>query len=110
LTIIYSPADNLCQSFSLTGNGCDLSSFTKKKENTHNPHITPALLMDKFTESLTSISLGLHHNYRLGRRVVFHVIRDCLCFCPLGTKEGKHFQELDAKHFSQGNFTQLLAK
>lgn len=47
--------------------------------------------MDKLTESLTSVSPGPHHNHRLGGRVVFHVIRDCLCFCPLGNKEEEAF-------------------
>lgn len=47
--------------------------------------------MDKLTESLASLSPGPCHNCRLGRRVVFHVIRECLCFCPLGTKRRKRF-------------------
>lgn len=112
LVMTGSPTDNLCQSFSLSGNGCDLNSFKgkergkkrkeKMKENTHNPHIFPVLLMDKLTESLTSVSQGPHHNYRLGRRAVFRVIRDCLCFCPFGNKRGGIFRNLRPNIFHKG--------
>lgn len=72
------------------------------KENTHNPHIFPVFSMDKLTESLTSVSQGPHHNYRLGRRALFRVIRDCLCFCPFGNKRGGIFRNLRPNIFHEG--------
>lgn len=121
--IISFPADNLCQSFSLTGNSCDLNSFRGKKiiiiitikekwkkDNTHNSHITPALLMDKLTESLTSISLGPLHNRRLERRAVFHGIRDWLCFCPLGSKEEEAFSRTRYQTFFTREFYSITRK
>lgn len=81
-----------------------------KKENTHNSHITPALLMDKLTESWTSISLGPLCNHRLERRAVFHVIRDWLCFCPLGSKEEEAFLRTWCQTFFTREFYSITHK
>lgn len=81
-----------------------------KKANTGHPHQTPALLMDKLTESLASLSPGPCHNCRLGRRVVFHVIRECLCFCPLGTKRRKRFSRTGCQTSFTREFYSITCK